>query len=129
MVGVRLRGSREDLEEALESVAREREVELVPWRHDGGWPVPLAEIASDEILARYADLGPRIKKLKGIHGGEVVPHFHLGDEVVLLEPEEFKKLVGEVAMRLATELAGRVDYEKTVSIMSRFAIDTVPLPE
>jgi hypothetical protein len=32
-------------------------------------------------------------------------------------------------MKLGTEFAGRVDYDKTVDIMSQFAIETIPLPE
>lgn len=126
---VRLRGAREQLEHAVERLADDREIELLPWRPDGGWPVPLAEIASHRLLAKYAELGHRLNTLERIDGGEVVPHFHLKDDVILLERNEFKQLIGEVAMELATELAGRVDYETTVDLMSQFAIDTVPLPE
>jgi len=52
-----------------------------------------------------------------------------GDEVVFLGREDFKELVGRVAMDLASNMPERLDYEGTVDIMSRFAIDTVPLPE
>ena len=128
-VGVRLRGSREDLERVVKNFARDREIELLPWRPDGGWPVPLAKIAGEKLLAKYADLGKTIKRIEGINGGEVVPHFHLENHVILLEREVFKKLVGEISMKLGTELAGRVDYDKTVDIMSQFAIETIPLPE
>ena len=128
-VGVRLRGSREDLERVIKNFAGDREIELLPWRPDGGWPVPLAKIAGEKLLAKYADLGKAIKRIEGINGGEVVPHFHLKNDVILLEREVFKKLVGEISMKLGAELAGRVDYDKTVDIMSQFAIETIPLPE
>lgn len=128
-VGVRLRGSRENLERVVKKFARDREIELLPWRPDGGWPVPLAKIAGEKLLAKYADLGKAIKRIEGINGGEVVPHFHLNNDVILLEREVFKKLVGEISMKLGAELAGRVDYDKTVDIMSQFAIETIPLPE
>jgi hypothetical protein len=113
----------------IKNFARDREIELLPWRPDGGWPVPLAKITGEKLLAKYADLGKPIKRIEGINGGEVVPHFHLKNDVILLEREVFKKLVGEIAMKLGTELAGSLDYDKTVDIMSQFAIDTVPLPE
>ena len=128
-VGVRLRGSREDLERVIKNFAGDREIELLPWRPDGGWPVPLAKIAGEKLLAKYADLGKAIKRIEGINGGEVVPHFHLKNDVILLEREVFKKLVGEISMKLGAEFAGRVDYDKTVDIMSQFAIETIPLPE
>jgi hypothetical protein len=91
--------------------------------------VPLAKIAGEKLLAKYADLAKAIKRIEGINGGEVVPHFHLNNDVILLEREVFKKLVGEISMKLGAELAGRVDYDKTVDIMSQFAIETIPLPE
>jgi hypothetical protein len=126
---VRLRGSRENLKRVVEKFTKDREIELLPWRPEGGWPVPLTKIAGEKLLDKYAGMGKVIKRLKGIEGGEVVPHFHLENDVVLLEREVFKEMVGEIAMKLGTELAGRVDYDKTVDIMSQFAIETIPLPE
>ena len=88
-VGLRLRGSRENLERVIEKFTRDREIELLPWRPDGGWPVPLAKIAGEKLLAKYVDLGKRFKRLEGINGGEVVSHFHLGNDVILLERDVF----------------------------------------
>lgn len=128
-LGLRLRGSRAELARAVEQFERLDEIEVLPWRPDGGWPVPFAEIAGRELLEKYVREGRLLERLRGIAGGDMAPHVHLGDEVYLLEAEVFQRLVADVARKLAAEFAGRVDYETTVDLMSQFAIDTVPLPE
>lgn len=128
-VGVRLRGPRENLEKAAAVLEREWNFELLPWRPDGGWPIPFARIAGKEIIEKYAKQGIRLEKLDGIRGGEVVPHLHLGDEVIILDRSQFKELVGEVATKLATDLVEKLDYDKVVDVIGQFAIDTVPVPE
>jgi len=128
-VSFRLRGSREDIARAVEGFARLEDVELLPWRLNGGWPVPLARIASEELLHKYAEKGTRLERLLGIDGGDMTPHVHLNEEIILLERSDFKNLVADVASKLSADLAERVDYETTVDLMGQFAIDTVPLPE
>ena len=128
-VGLRLRGSREDIARAVEGFQRLEHLELLPWPPAGGWPVPLATIAGTDLLKQYADRAVRLEHLDGIRGGEVVPHLHLEDEVFLLERSEFKKLVGDIAAKLTAEFAERVGYEGTVDLMGQVAIDTIPLPE
>lgn len=126
-VGMRLKGPRERLESVASSL--DREIEILPWRPDGGWPVPLAKFVREGLLDEFAKKGRVIRVLDDFPGGEVLPHFHHGDEIVFLGREDFKELVGRVAMDLGSNMADRLDYEGTVDIMSRFAIDTVPLPE
>ncbi len=129
-VGVRLEGNREEIGRIVERFRDRAEIKILPWRPNGGWPLPLAELVDVDIVARFAASGVKSRQLEGIRGGDMsTPHVHLGDEAYLLEVETFQELVGEVAQRLATELAGKNNYENTVDLMSRFAIDTVPLPE
>jgi hypothetical protein len=128
-LGVRLRGSHEELKKAVAVFDRYSQIEVLPWRPDGGWPLPLAQIVGEKLLEKYLKRGKRVERLDPFPGGEVVPHFHFRDDVIVLERSEFKKLVGEVATKLATDLVDKVDYNKTVDLMGQFAIDTVPLPE
>jgi hypothetical protein len=128
-VAVRIRGRREEVGRAMEDFQRTDGLELLPWRPDGGWPVALARLVGEDVVARFAKRGVRSRRLDGIDGGDMTAHVHLGDDIYLLETEVFQELVGEVARRLTTEFAGKFDYEKTVDLMSTLAIDTVPLPE
>lgn len=128
-VNLRLRGSRADIAKAVEGFHHLEELELLPWSPYGGWPVPLARITGEGMLKEYAERAVRLETLQGIRGGEVVPHFHLEDEMFLLDHAEFKNLVADIAGKLASEFAQRVGYEGTVDLMSQIAIDTVPLPE
>ncbi len=128
-VGFRLRGSRQDIPRAMEGFARLEDVELLPWPPHGGWPVPLARITSEALLLKYAEKGTRLERLEGAVGGDMTPHLHLNEDIFILERSDFKNLVADVAAKLSTDLAERVDYETTVDLMGQFAIDTVPLPE
>jgi len=128
-VGVRIRGRREDVEQAMEQFEERVDLTLLPWRPDGGWPIALARLVGEDVVMRYAKRGDRARPLDGIFGGDMMAHVHLGDDIYYLETEVFQDLVGEVAQRLTKEFAGKFDYEKTVDLMSQVAIDTVPLPE
>jgi hypothetical protein len=128
-VGFRLRGQRKDLEQAIERISGDREIELRPWPSPGGWPVPLAKFVNKSLLKKYAKIGTRIERLEGIRGGEVVPHSHLGDDVIYLKRDDFQQMIGDVARQLAIDFTARVDFDKTVNLMAQFAIDTIPMPE
>jgi ABC-type siderophore export system fused ATPase/permease subunit len=47
---------------------------------------------------------PRLRINEGIRGGIRNPHFHVADEIVLLDDGRFKELVGQVAKELAKDL-------------------------
>jgi len=128
-VGVRIEGSIESVRESLTALGRDRELQLKPMPFPGGWPVLFKKIISDELLHRYADRGTRIPRLEGINGGEVAPHFHLGDEMVYLTRNQFQDMVGDVAKEITTNFAKHMDFESTVDFMGRLAIGTVPFPE
>ncbi len=129
MVSIQLLGSQGVLQKAIAELEKERQIKVRPWSPYGGWPVPLARIVGEGFLEKYVAKRIPIKRLEGINGGEEVAHFHLGNDIIFLESDDFKTLVGEIALKLATDLAGKVDYSKTVDLVGQFAIDTVPLPE
>ena len=71
-----------------------------------------------EILDNIIKGAPKFQVMwiKDFAGGIREPHLHLADEVVLLDRERFKLMVGEVASVLA---AARVDHmEDFVSVMA-----------
>lgn len=65
---------------------------------------PIAKLLSKEMMNRLARGMPRLKINEDIYGGMRNPHFHLGNEVVLLDRARFKELVGQVAMEMAKGL-------------------------
>jgi hypothetical protein len=48
-------------------------------------------------------------RMKGINGGMKTPHLHVGDEVVLVDKQRFKTILGEVARDIFEQ---RVDKEQ-----------------
>ena len=53
-------------------------------------------------LAQMLQGAPRIQfaNIKGIAGGIRTPHLHLGDEVVLVDKERFKTILGDAARNI-----------------------------
>lgn len=80
----------------------------------GCWPIRPLELLGAEMVETVTKNMPRFKLVKGIEGGIRDPHLHIRDEVVLLGREQFRKLVGQVAMRLAGDLAAVADHAETV---------------
>ncbi len=128
-VGVRLEGSQESVRHTLDALNKNRDLRLRPMPFPGGWPVLFKKVISDDLLNRYAERGTRIPRLEGINGGEVAPHFHLGDDLIYLTREQFQTMVGDMAKEMTTTFAKHMDFESTVDLMGHLAIDTIPLPE
>jgi hypothetical protein len=78
----------------------------------GGWPIQ--NYVNKDILDKIIETAPRVK-LDGIDGGMRPAHFHLKDEAVLLNREQFKELVTHTAMELAGKLAESADYYETIN--------------
>lgn len=66
--------------------------------------VPLPESARARLLDKVAEGMPRVRINKDINGGIRNPHFHVANQVVLLDQARFKQLVGQVAEELAKDL-------------------------
>jgi hypothetical protein len=51
---------------------------------------------------------PRMKfaAIKGINGGIRTPHLHLGNEIIMVEKERFKAILGEVARNVTEHRVG-----------------------
>ncbi len=100
-------------------------VEISEWRIiDTGHLAGCNRIAVDKLL-QVKNLNeiiaeqPRFKPtfIKDIRGGIRSPHLHLGDEVVLLNRDRFKMMVGKVAAALAE---ARVDkYTDYINVVGR----------
>lgn len=54
---------------------------------------------------------PRLdfKRIRGFAGGIRTPHLHLGDEVVLVDKERFKNILGEVARNIFEQRVDAAD--------------------
>jgi len=64
----------------------------------------------------------KIKPFPGIDGGIRTPHMHMGDEVVLLDREQFKMFAGEVARELASRHVDTTeDYVGVMNHIGRLA--------
>jgi hypothetical protein len=66
--------------------------------------IPAAKLVSRDFLNRVTKGMPRVKINKDIYGGMRNPHFHIGNEIVLLNRERFREFVGQVAAKLSKEL-------------------------
>jgi len=92
--------------------------------------VPVDKIIERARLEKIIANQPRIKLrfIKDIHGGIRSPHLHLADEVVLLNRDRFKTLVGEVASVLSTTRVDRLDdYIDVMGTVNMLADDPVPI--
>lgn len=67
-----------------------------------GFPPP--EFLGKAVIDHLVKDMPRIKINKDIYGGMRNPHLHIKNEIVLLNKERFKELVGHVATNLSKEL-------------------------
>jgi hypothetical protein len=67
-----------------------------------GFPPP--EFLGDAVVNSLVKDMPRIKINKEIYGGMRNPHLHIKNEIVLLNKERFKELVGQVVTKLSKEL-------------------------
>ena len=74
--------------------------------------LPLEDSIGRARIAEYAKDAPKVdvKFIQDIKGGIRTGHIHLGDQVVLLDRERFKRYVGDVASTLAQRRVGREDY-------------------
>lgn len=80
----------------------------------------------EKIIANQLRIKPQF--IKDICGGIRSPHMHLADEVVLLDRNRFKTLVGEVASELATTRVDRLnDYIDVMGTVNMLADDPVPI--
>lgn len=102
----------------MAAVLREQPIDMrVEWPPDhtqGCWPIDPQKLIVREVLNKVVKNMPRFKLVKPIPGGILDPHLHIGDEIVLLGREQFKELVGQVAMRLAGDFAAVADHAETV---------------
>lgn len=92
--------------------------------------VPVDKLIERAKLDKIIADQPRIKLrfIKDIRGGIRSPHMHLVDEVVLLNRNRFKTLVGEVATVLAETRVDRLDdYINVMGTVNMLADDPVPI--
>lgn len=68
-----------------------------------GIPI-LTKLLGTERINELVKNMPRFKLIKDIRGGIRTAHLHLGDEVVLLNEDRFRDLVGQIAIDLGKEL-------------------------
>jgi len=92
------------------------EIAVREWRgrpnHFAGCtPIPIDLLLGKEKLEQLAKGLPQIqiKFIKDIYGGMRVPHFHLGDKIVLLDRARFKEYVRDVAEELGGRRAERIE--------------------
>jgi hypothetical protein len=111
--------------EKMITTLKEQTIEIgVQWPPDktlGCWIVEPQRLLVAEVIETITKGMPRFKLVKSIKGGIRNPHLHIGDEVVLLGREQFRKLAGQVALKLAGDLATVADHAETVSAIRNLA--------
>ena len=114
---VEFKGSAEEFAKVAEALVKlpvRLRVEWPPGHLAGCWPVGIEKLLGRPALNRIAEGMPRLKIVKGIDGGMRDPHFHLGDEIVLLSRERFRELVGKAAMEIAGIFADKAEYAQAI---------------
>lgn len=92
-----------------------------PKGHNAGcWPIPPMKLVDPERIERIIEGQPRIV-IKGIEGGIRDPHFHVEDEIVLLDRKRFQELVKGVAGKLAEKFAEKANYAETLGAIRNLA--------
>jgi hypothetical protein len=59
----------------------------------GSWPTPEGDLGPDK-WKNIAKGKTRVRILDDIHGGMRLAHFHMNDEIVLVDPEGMKDYIG-----------------------------------
>jgi hypothetical protein len=83
-------------ESAIKEITFETVIKHVPFP---GYPPP--EWFGKDLFERLGKDMPRLKINKDIWGGMRNPHFHIGNEIVLLDQGRFKQFIGEVAAKIS----------------------------
>ena len=90
-----------------------------PWGgKNGGWPVPVERLIKVE---KYLQEQPRIKLIRDLAGGIRVSHIHLKDEILFVDRNIFKDIMGDVARELAEDLAEEVEYVDAINAINHLA--------
>lgn len=80
---------------------------------------PFARLLPRTVLDRMTEGRPRFKLIEDINGGIRNCHIHIGDEVVLLNPEDFRELVVNAAKEVSGKLADEMGFTPTVRALER----------
>jgi hypothetical protein len=100
--------------ETIEKIPIEINIPEWRWRphHFAGcMPIPIESMLGKDRLKKLAEGMPKlkIKFIKDIYGGMRTAHFHLGDQIVLLDREKFREFAAGVAHELAGKRVERVE--------------------
>lgn len=68
----------------------------------GTWPTPEGVLPKD-VLNKIAEGMQRVRILDDIYGGMRHAHFHLGDEIILLDRNGLKEFVGSLVKELVEQ--------------------------
>ena len=120
---IRFKGKVGDLERLVVTIG-ELPIDIFP-RHPIGrtagiWPWPPMELVDQALIEDIIEGQPRFV-LKDINGGIRDPHFHMGDEIVLLDRKKFQVLIKDVAGKLAEKFAGEANYPETLGAIRSLA--------
>jgi len=102
-----------------------------PHHYAGCMPIPINVLLGDSRLKKLAEGMPKlkIKFIKDIYGGMRTAHFHLGDQIVLLDRARFKSLAADVAHELAEKRVESVeDYIGVMGRIGNIMGDPSPQP-
>ena len=101
-----------------------------PHHFAGCMPIPIDTFLDEDRLGKIAEDMPRIKieYIRDIRGGMRTPHFHWGEEIVILDRARLKAIVGQVARELAgrraEEVAGYIHVMQPVGNL----VSNLPTP-
>lgn len=86
---------------------------------------PITNILADDLLEQYLKKGMVVDKImliKEIPGGIRTPHFHVRDQLVLLDRSQFVKFVADMAQELGKRRAEQIgDYIEVMDAVGRLA--------
>jgi hypothetical protein len=92
--------------------------------------IAVENLLGRDMLAKIVAGQPRVKInfIKDIRGGIRSPHLHYESDIILLDRERFKMLVGNVASALATARVDRIgDYINVIGPVNALADDPIPV--
>ncbi|MCX6653663.1 MAG: hypothetical protein NTY03_00930 [Candidatus Bathyarchaeota archaeon] len=137
---IRFNGSSEDFQKMIREY-KEKGLSLGHVKNDeklynslvGTWPTPerpkfkprpfpggnpILELAGPDFWKKL-DLKSKHIWVDQINGGITPAHYHIGDQIYLLDKAQFKEAIGKVAENIAGKLADRADFNSAIDALNQ----------
>lgn len=129
---IEFKGSLKQFEEVAATLVKlpiRIRVEWEPGHTAGCWPMPIENIFGKQYLSKITEGIEPLKIIKDIRGGIRDPHLHIKDQIVLIDRNKFKEVVGKAAMEIAGRIAEISEYPEAIGTIRRLVNERAFIPD